>query len=359
MNGAPNAVRLDTSLELLAERLAMLRGPCVVATVISATGSTYRKPGARMLLEPDGRITGLLSGGCFEQDLREHAAKILSKGVAGTVSYDMRADNDEIFGIGSGCEGCMEILLEPSHSGETCVSAIMEASAMSRHGQSVALATIHHAPDAELGTRLWHGRIQPPMREPLSSACARAVDQRRSQSTFWTDAAYPRKAWIEVVMPPPAVLICGAGPDTEPLVAGLRALRYPVTVFDHRSAYANAENFPGATVVTGPAPSLARLVPLNSFFAAVIISHHLESDASYLRALNSTEVAYIGLLGPRARRERLLSEIGSAAGAIEARLRAPIGLDIGAVTPEGIALAIVAEIHAAAAGRLGGSISRR
>src|ERR1700761_790564 len=113
----PNTVRLDTSLELLAERLSDIEHPFVVATVVSATGSTYRKPGARMLVEQDGHITGLLSGGCFEQDLREHASKVLASGVARTVSYDMRADNDLIFGIGAGCEGCMGILLEPSHIG--------------------------------------------------------------------------------------------------------------------------------------------------------------------------------------------------------------------------------------------------
>jgi xanthine dehydrogenase accessory factor len=359
MNTEPNAVRLDTSLELLAERLTMLHGPCVIATVISATGSTYRKPGARMLVEGDGRITGLLSGGCFEQDLREHATEILSSGVARTVTYDMRADNDLIFGIGAGCEGCMGILLEPSHSGATSADAIRKARAMTHDGQLVALVATYDAPEAELGTRLWHRYIQPPMSEPLASACARAVDLRQSQSIRWADAAHPREAWIQVVLPPPAVLICGAGPDAEPLVAGLRALRYPVTVVDHRAAYANVEKFSGATVVSGPAASLAGLVELNRFSAAVVMSHHLDSDAAYLRVLAPTNIEYIGLLGPRPRRDRLLNEIGGAAGRIEARLRGPIGLDIGATTPEGIALAIVAEIHAAAAGRLGGPLMSR
>jgi xanthine dehydrogenase accessory factor len=352
MNSAPNALRLDTSLELLAERLATLNGPYVVATVISAAGSTYRKPGARMLVEGDGRITGLLSGGCFEQDLREHANKILSSGVARTVTYDMRADNDLLFGIGSGCEGCMGILLEPAHSSAAASSAILEASSRSHKGLSVALAAVYDAPEAERGTRLWHPHLRSRMGEPLESACARAVDQRKSQSIAWKDAGHSREAWIQVVMPPPAVLVCGAGPDAEPLVAGLRALRYPVTVVDHRPAYANVDKFPGATVITGPAASLSRSVELDRFFAAVIMSHHLESDATYLRALSFADVEYIGLLGPKPRRDRVLAEIGAAAVGIEARLHAPIGLDIGAVTPEGIALAILAEIHAAAAGRL-------
>jgi xanthine dehydrogenase accessory factor len=159
------------------------------------------------------------------------------------------------------------------------------------------------------------------------------------------------------VLPPPAVLICGAGPDAEPLVAGFRALRCPVTVADHRPAYANPANFPGAAVVLGPAATLADRLDLNRYFAAVIMSHHLPSDADYLRALAGTTLKYIGVLGPRARRSRLLTEIGAVAGQFENRLRGPIGLDIGAVTPEGIALAILAEVHAVAAGRDGGHLT--
>ncbi len=353
----PNPVRLDTSLEVLAERLSMLDGPCVIATVISAAGSTYRKPGARMLLESDGRVTGLLSGGCFEQDLRGHAARVLASGTARTVSYDMRADNDLIFGIGSGCEGCMGILLEPAHPGAASAEALIQAAAMSHDGRSVALVSVFEGPDTELGTQLWHEHLPAPVSDGLAMACIRAVDSRRSQSLSWMHANFPRRAWIHVVQPPPAVLICGGGPDAEPLVAGLRTLRYPVTVFDHRPAYASVEKFPGACVVSGPAGALGSRVDFQQFFAAVVMSHHLESDAAYLRALADSHIDYVGLLGPRPRRDRLLEEIGTAARGIGDRLRAPIGLDIGATTPEGIALSIVAEIHAAAAGRSGGSFA--
>jgi xanthine dehydrogenase accessory factor len=218
--------------------------------------------------------------------------------------------------------------------------------------------TIYEGPDDMLGTRLWHRHLQAPVDAlEIASACVQAVDSRQSQSISWKNATYSGKAWIQVVGPPPAVLICGAGPDAQPLAAGLRALRFPVTMVDHRPAYANALNFPGATVMVGPAASLASRVDLNRFFAAVVMSHHLESDAAYLRVLARTPIDYIGLLGPVLRRARLLDEIGGASVGIERRLRSPVGLDIGAVTPDGIALAIVAEIHAAAAGRAGGSIA--
>jgi xanthine/CO dehydrogenase XdhC/CoxF family maturation factor len=349
------ALRLDTSLEWLSERLAAIRAPAVVATVISASGSTYRKPGARMLLEADGRITGLLSGGCFEQDLRENSLHVLSSGAPRTIAYDMRGEDDLIFGIGAGCEGRMDILLEPAPPGGPLAHAIKAASEQSHRGKPAVLASLHAGPAAELGTRLWHEHARPPLAEALASACARALDMR--QSIHWGSSSDPREAYIQVVLPPPAILICGAGPDAEPLAAGFRALRFPVTVVDHRPAYANAANFPGAAVVLGSAATLADRLDLNRYFAAVIMSHHLKSDADYLRALAASSCEYIGLLGPRLRRSRVLAEIGAAAGQIETRLRGPIGLDIGAVTPEGIALAILAEVHAAAAGRSGGSLA--
>jgi xanthine dehydrogenase accessory factor len=356
MRSEPYSVRLDTSLELLAERLAILQTSCAVATVVTAAGSTYRKPGARMLVEGDGRITGLLSGGCLEQDLRAHASGVMLSNEPLVVTYDMRADDDLIFGIGAGCEGCMEILVEPAHVGGAAASGIVSACVMSQRRECVALVTIYEGDESALGTRLWHRGLQPPFDDDaLANACARAIE--RQQPMAWADTVNLRKAWIQVVLPPPAVLICGAGPDTEPLVAALRALRYPVTVVDHRPAYANPANFPGATVMAGPAASLTRRVELNHFFAAVVMSHHLESDAAYLRALAPTTISYIGLLGPAARRARLLDEIGDAAPKIAARLRSPVGLDIGAITPEGIALAIVAEIHAVAAGRTGEAFS--
>jgi xanthine dehydrogenase accessory factor len=353
------ALRLDTSLEWLAERLATVPTSAVVATVISTVGSTYRKPGARMLLEANGRITGLLSGGCFEQDLHAHALRVLSSQRARTIAYDMRGEDDLVFGIGAGCEGRMEILLEPAPPDSLVTGAIMAASELSHRGEPVALATIHSGPDAQLGTRLWHEHQQlwPRHEEALATACAQALDIRQSQSVQWGSPSDLREAYIQVVLPPPAVLICGAGPDAEPLAAGFRALRYPVTVVDHRPAYANAANFPGATVILGSPAMLAESLDLNRYFAAVVMSHHLPSDADYLRALAASAVEYIGLLGPRARRSRLLTDIGAAADQIANRLRGPIGLDIGAVTPEGIALAIVAEVHAVAAGRDGGSFA--
>jgi xanthine dehydrogenase accessory factor len=358
MKPEQNAVRLDPSPEMLAQRLNVVETSCVVATVVSAAGSTYRKPGARMLIEADGRITGLLSGGCFEQDLREHATRILANGVARMVTYDMRGENDLIFGIGAGCEGSMGILLEPAPYGSPVARAIVKACELARQGEAVALATLHEGPAELLGTHLWHPGGESSLGEKIAYECAQAIESAQSRAFSGAQPSGMVSAWIQPLLPLPAVLICGAGPDAQPLAAALQALHFPVTVTDHRAAYADIGNFPGAEVVLGAAAGLAERLDLTRFFAAVVMSHHLASDAAYLTALAATDIAYLGVLGPRMRRERLLTTMGSAALGMQGRLRGPIGLDIGAATPEGIALAIAAEIYATAAGRGGAPFKR-
>jgi xanthine/CO dehydrogenase XdhC/CoxF family maturation factor len=154
------------------------------------------------------------------------------------------------------------------------------------------------------------------------------------------------RAFVQFLAPPPNLLICGAGPDAPPVVSAARALGWRVTVVDHRPAYAEARRFPGAEVLCADADSLHRSVEVSRYHAAVVMSHHLNSDAAYLRELATAKTrAYVGLLGPRARGGRLMHEIGSAADRLQARLHSPVGLKLGAVTPEAIALAIVSEIH--------------
>jgi xanthine/CO dehydrogenase XdhC/CoxF family maturation factor len=167
------------------------------------------------------------------------------------------------------------------------------------------------------------------------------------------------EAFIDLVELPPRILILGAGPDAAPVVSAASVLGWPVTVFDHRPAYAVAAHFPQAQrVATAPADELAAVIDLGEFDAAVVMSHHLTSDLAYLRQLSATRLTYIGLLGPEPRRQRLLADAGAHASALAARLYGPVGLDIGARTPEAIALAIVAEIHAVLARRSGGQFSR-
>ena len=155
------------------------------------------------------------------------------------------------------------------------------------------------------------------------------------------------------IQPPPRLLVLGAGPDAEPVVHFATALGWRCTVVDHRDAYVGSGDFDGAEkVLCLPAAALAKSLELARYDAAVVMSHHLASDRVYLEQLAATDLPYVGLLGPAARRDRLLSELGESARALTGRLRGPAGIDIGGRGPAAIALSIVAEVQGVLQGRI-------
>jgi xanthine dehydrogenase accessory factor len=343
-------VRLDTSLELLQELAPAAPGPRVLATVVSTAGSTYRKPGARMLIMADGSYLGLLSGGCLEADLKLHALEVLKSGTPRAVEYDMRGPDDILFGIGAGCEGAMRVLLEPAGAGSPAAAALAAAADATRAGLPASLVSVHESADLPLGT---YGAA-PPLSSLLIRAAAQSIADGASRTIDWKDGGRRTRAFVQFLAPPPHVLICGAGPDARPVASTAHALGWRVSVVDHRPAYVVAADFPGAEVRLSDPHLLRSAVDIEGCHAAVVMSHHLLSDAAYLRELARGDLpAYIGLLGPEARRMRLAQELGPVTDALKFRIRGPVGIDIGAVTPEGIALAIVSQIHAWFAGRGG------
>jgi xanthine dehydrogenase accessory factor len=341
-------VRLDTSLELLSERAPATEIARVLATVVATAGSTYRKPGARMLIMADGRYLGLLSGGCLEADLKIHAQEVMDSGLPRAVEYDMRGPDDILFGIGAGCEGAMRVLLEPAGPGSLAAAALAAAGAATQAGYSRSLVSVHESVDLTLGTY----DAAPPLPPALTQAAAQSLKDGTSRGVDWEDGGRRTRAFVQFLAPPPHLLICGAGPDAQPVVSAARALGWRVSVVDHRPAYAVAVDFPGAEVKCCDPHSLRSAVDIEHCHAVVVMSHHLSSDATYLRELAHGDVpAYVGLLGPEARRSRLAQELGPLGEKLKSRIRGPVGIDIGAVTPEGIALAIVSQIHAWLAGR--------
>lgn len=349
MHTARLDVRLDTSLELLLEHLPVVPSACVIATVVATAGSTYSKPGARMAFLADGSYLGLLSGGCLEADLKLHAQEVLDSGVPRAVEYDMRGPDDVLFGIGAGCEGVMRVLLEPAGPGSPAATALAMAGRCTRAGKSISLVCVHQSGDLPVGTYA----AAPPLPPALVEAAAQSVRERASRSAALDEGGRTR-AFVQFLAPAPHVLICGAGPDAQPVASAARALGWRVSLVDHRPAFVVPAHFPGAEVILGDPRMLRSIIAIEQCHAAVVMSHHLPSDAIYLRELATSEVpAYIGLLGPAARRLRLARELGATADKLRSRVRGPVGIDIGAVTPEGIALAIVSQIHAWLAGRVG------
>jgi len=342
--------RLDTSLELLLERAPPEPIARVLATVVATAGSTYRKPGARMLIMADGSYLGLLSGGCLEADLKLHAQQVIESGAACAIEYDMRGPDDILFGIGAGCEGAMRVLLEPADAASPAASALAAAGQATRAGVPTFLVAVHEATGLPLGT--YSAASLPAV---LAAAAQQSLAERSSREIVFDRGDERLRAFVQYLAPPPHLLICGAGPDAQPVATAARALAWTVSVVDHRPAYADAQRFPGARVILAEARSLRSVIDLNTCHAVVVMSHHLDSDVAYLRELSAAGVpAYVGLLGPAARRQRIAQELGAAANGLRTRLHGPVGIDIGAVTPESIALAIVSQVHAWLAGRPSG-----
>jgi xanthine dehydrogenase accessory factor len=350
MEPAPTAalrtVRLDTSVELMLERSKRHIGERVLATIVATAGSTYRKAGARMLLMADGTYLGLLSGGCFEADLIAHAKAVLENGAAHLIEYDMRGPDDVVFGIGAGCEGAMLVLLERAGSDSRAERALAQSFAAPPRRHPPLLITIYESCNWPLGT--YRGAELPSI---FATTAEDALAGSRSRNIVVEFDGGLTLALAQSLAPAPRLLICGGGPDAQPVANAAVTLGWRVLVLDHRSAYAMEERFPGAEARLIDFAVLSDTLDVSQWDAAVIMSHHLESDVRYMRALADAQGPhYIGLLGPTARRNRVVHALGAEAAGIESRLRGPVGLNIGAVTPESIALAIVSEIHAWLAG---------
>lgn len=328
--------------------------PVVLATIVETFGSTYQKAGARMLIDLDGELTGLLGGGCFERDLIEHAHSVFDSGDTKTVFYDMRSPDDAVWGLGLGCNGAVRIFLQLLTAADdfSPLNLIAEAADARQPGNLVTITESAH-PDFAAGHSLFlpvADKLQP---WPFSLA---ALPQK-PLFELHSIGGHEFQAFYDPLQPPTHLLILGAGDDAKPLVRCAKALGWRVSVADHRPAYLNDTRFPQADLLLHVQPqALGNHLDLNHFSVVVVMTHNLDHDRRYLAALADTKIPYIGLLGPTQRRERLLQSLGNSGEYLSERVHGPLGLDIGAETPEEIALAIVAGIHAELKGRSGGQL---
>ena len=304
--------------------------PMVLGLVFATSGSTYSKAGDAMLIDGDGHYHGMLSGSCLEGDLAIRAAAVIESGRADTVVYDLAGD-DELWGLGVGCEGRIDVILLPLSAGNryepfTTMLAVYEGSEPARLD-----VAIDGPEKGSVGIRSDSGTEL--LAPPAGLANAGRV------------LSLPLR-------PLPRVLVLGAGPDVVPVVRFIVELGWHVVLADHRPAYIENPllgNVDARYCV--PSAELAGQVVLDDFDAVLVMSHHLASDRDYLRALAGSRVGYIGLLGPVARRERLLRELGDAGTSLDGRLHGPAGLDLGGRGAAAIALSLVAGLQRYLAGR--------
>ena len=203
------------------------------------------------------------------------------------------------------------------------------------------------------------GHLRPSVREALARDLAALLRGGRSHSAEYQIEGAPVQVLLELIEPPLALTVCGAGPDAQPLVTLAANLGWAPVVFDHRAGFARPERFPDALrVVSAPREEFSRAVPPRPGEVVVLMTHSYPTDLTYLEQLAARSVRYIGVLGPRRRLQRLLDELGPRAPAANV-VYGPAGLDIGADSPPEIALSIVAEIRAVLAERSGSPLHRR
>jgi xanthine dehydrogenase accessory factor len=329
-----------------------------LATVVSVEGSSYRLPGARMLVDPTGRRLGSVSGGCLEADIARRGRLLTADHPTALVTYD-NTDPDAIWNLG--CNGAIKILIERLSPGPADAVIDFLRNRVEQRTPGV-IATLFPAPaisrlmltakDIEFNTI-----PNPDLSTAVLSDARKCLQDGESATIIYEPAQGSVTALIESIHPPLPLIIFGAGHDAVPLVKYAKSLGWHVIVCDRRQSYARSDHFPQAdAVIATSAAEISNRINLDTDTVAVIMTHHYPDDCALLKILLRSPACYVGVLGPRSRTARMLSETASK---FHSKLHAPIGLDIGAEGPEQVAIAIVAEILARKNNRTAGHLRTR
>ncbi|MFK8053182.1 MAG: XdhC family protein [Woeseiaceae bacterium] len=316
---------------------------CVLAFVQRTEGSTYSKCGDFIVIAADGSYQGLVSGGCVEGDLALRAAQVAATGQSDRVIYDLGGDHDALWGMGAGCDGTLEIVL-------VSVADAFERVIRSAIANYLAgIAGVLVLPDAG-SVGYVDEQEQDQSSVNLDDGFRQVADRQLHDraSTFVADSPDGASALYVFIQPAPRLLVCGAAPDALPLIEFADLLGWRTTVFDHRPAYIDGLVDRATTdQYCASASELAASVDLLHQDAVMVMSHHLDSDFQYLKAIgNYRHWHYVGLLGPRHRRDRLLARLDVDSKCyLEAVISGPAGMDIGGREPAVIALSIIAELQ--------------
>jgi xanthine/CO dehydrogenase XdhC/CoxF family maturation factor len=333
------------------------------ATVVRVAGSSYRRPGARMLVAADGRTWGGVSGGCLERDVIRRARNLIGGETCVLCRYDTSDEQEEPGGAGGalGCQGIIDIFIESLSGALAGPMPALRRAAQVR--QTVALATVIDAegsPEHRAGNRVIFAGSDHPGGDSLLGEDLHEMLRNGEGGVrrYELPTGGSVEVFFELLRPPQSLILFGGGPDLVPVIVIAKALGWHVTVIASHAAPGFRERFASADVVTVGTEEepLAGIEPAPDA-AAVLMTHNYPRDLAILPRLLNRPLSYIGILGPRRRTERLAADIGSTEAL--PRLYAPVGLDLGADTPQAIALAMVAEIQAVLAGRPASSLRDR
>lgn len=302
----------------------------VLATIIETCGATYQKAGAMMLVTEQGDCVGLLSGGCLEADISLHAMQVLLDKKSKIIRYDLSVDADLLWGLGLGCDGAIDILLQPllltnNHLGLCHLLSSIKAQQSGYYRQNLPLETSEPFAEFVLSEYMDYSKLN-------------TISQAKLQE---------QSCVITPIKPPINLLICGAGPDVVPVAKFAKQMGWQVTLWDHRKNHLqeNSFNIYQRRCVRAKDTNMD---DYNGFDAAIVMTHNLSVDGEYLAQLiaaPSSSLSYIGLLGPKSRRDKLLTVCNVALPQVKDRVYGPVGINLGGRGAEAIALSIISEIQ--------------
>lgn len=345
-----------------------------LVTVVHLEGSSYRRPGARMLVTDEGQMTGAISGGCLEGDALRKALLVLNQQQSRLVTYDTSDEDDATIGVQLGCAGVIQVLMEPIREDLPGNPAELLRKATAKRQKFVLVTlfdledkkSLQHGTcllmeeDGTISTSLGEGTLRAAILEDVKTAC----HQQRSAFNNYVSDEHNIHAFIEYVQPPVSLVIIGAGNDVLPVMAIADTLGWETRVADGRPTHAKRERFVSACQVLVSKPeNVLQQIPIDEQTVFVLMTHNYNYDLAMLKALIHTQVVYIGVLGPQKKLIRMLEDMKSEG--IEpteeqlGRIYGPVGLELGAETAEEIALSIIAEIKAVMAGKTGQSLRQK
>ncbi|HYW36474.1 MAG TPA: XdhC family protein, partial [Balneolaceae bacterium] len=346
----------ETEAILLSYDEAQNKGnQCVLATVVHVEGSSYRAAGARMLVDEYGFMTGAISGGCLEGDALRKALLALDQNKSKLITYDTSDEDDAVIGAQLGCNGIIQVLFEPidPEQSDNPIELLKKAE---KDDQPVALVSIFNLDRTkhQAGTTLLvdhkgktTGRLDDPsLYEKIKAIAHNALEKRTNHFGEYQSSEDTQNAFIEIITPPPRLVLVGAGNDSRVLSRMAEVLGWDIVVADGRPTHANENRFNSCQVVVTNPGEILDNIKINEKTAFVLMTHNYNYDLGVLKLLLKEDlIPYIGILGPNKKYQRMLDDLKAEGITLSDeqydKIYAPVGLQLGAETPAEIGLSIL------------------
>ena len=344
---------------------------CILATVVHVEGSSYRRAGARMLVDEHGQMTGAISGGCLEGDALKKALHALHQRKNKLITYDTSDEDDAIIGAQLGCNGVIQVLFEPIDfsNPNNPIELLRQAIQMDQTCVLVTLFNLDKAKDQQGTTLLLDSAMTAKgthdLIDQIRIDAEMAIAHNQNQFRQYEGASGSIHAFIELITPPPTLVIVGAGNDAQILAQMAELLGWNIVVTEGRPSHANKNRFQGSCQVFVSKPeNVLQNIDINDRTFFVLITHNYQYDLAVLKLLiNQPAIPYIGILGPKKKYQRMLDDLKTSGVYLSEKqhsiIHAPVGLELGAETASEIALSILAEIQSELTGTSGTQLRTR